>query len=737
MPAGLNKGNGLSYSQGLYKSSTGLYSGLPGYQAGTVSAPDPYDEFVTNDAELAAALLAQPTPTTPWIIEFANSGTFTAQVNINSKTAITLRGETYGVPLLPAGLTATSSTNCKVYGLQITRTAPNSTSSYSSSYVVDHSNSTGFDIQFCSVQSNDFDTITMQDGNSGSLYFQGYRGIGGSNAASFTISNNDIGNCYRGISVIATAATTNYIENNTGLDFYQNPCETAGGAGATIYIRHNSWAGIWANVADSGAPHSSVMGFSAQAAWTAIVIGNILVAATWRRFNSKGTWGTGSGPKFNDTTSPTNAMHYTNCVFGWNICAVDDSIGFEPSLGNFAVFYNTIVKDMTTNVPGTTPAMNFHDIGAGSYCCKNVVLNQLVGTHAGIIGGPNGVNSDWYTNSWDNIPIRPNGLAGTVTGDLNCYDFHFAGPTFTDLTVDNIVATFTPLPGSYLTTDGIGAIGTGYNWTTRSYSSLPTFTKPKTSNATGTTPALTQFDGTNDWMQVAGTAPVIDMTNRRALTIAFYATFDGTDTTVCSYTDSSGTDYAINKKPTSSQHRIEARYKNAAGTVIGEVLTSGSTTSNPGGFGQMAADGSDAAKRFWLYTVNQTTGRFFQMRGKEIDPFPQVTVLKNDDMANNRTSFGIMGQNDVSGPVGTGLVNGRHGLFYITDQFVDLNVAANHDNIVATDGTPADWGSNGSGLTGTQPRFYVYGDAASLNAAGLNYGSSTDTTTMNGSVTNA
>lgn len=35
-------------------------------------------------------------------------------------------------------------------------------------------------------------------------------------------------------------------------------------------------------------------------------------------------------------------------------------------------------------------------------------------------------------------------------------------------------------------------------------------------------------------------------------------------------------------------------------------------------------------------------------------------------------------------------------------------------------------------MTGTQPRFYVYGDAA-----GLNYGSSTDTTTMNGSVTNA
>ncbi len=697
----------------------------------------PADYFVTTDAELVTAVAAA---TSGQIIELADSGTFTAQANINGKTGITLRGETYGVPHLTAGLTATSSTNCKVLGLQITRTAPNNTASYTASGVVEIGSSSGGEIAYNTIRSNDLDTITMQDGSSGSLYFQGYRGISGSSVSSFNIHHNDIGNCYRGISVIAAASTTNYIENNTGLDFYQNPCETAGGAGSTIYIRHNSWAGIWANVADSGAPHSSVMGFSAQAAWTPIVIGNILIAATWRRFNSTGsaagTWGTGSGPKFNDTTSPTNAMHYTNAVFGWNVCAVDDSIGFEPSLGNFAVFYNTIVKDMTTNVAATVPAMNFHDIGAGSYCVKNVVLNQLVGTHASTVGGPNGIHSDWYTKSWDNYPIRPNGNGGTVTGDLNSYSFHFTGPTFTDLTVANIVAAFTPKAGSFLY-NNIGAIGTGYDWTARSYSSLPTFTKPKTSNATGTTPALTQFDGTNDWMQVAGTAPVIDMTNRRALTIALYATCDAADTVTCSYTDSSGTDYAINRKGSSAQNRMQARYKNTAGTVIGEIDTSGSTASNPGGFGQMAADGSDAAKRFWLYTVNQTTGQFYHMRGKEIDPFPQVTTFKDDNMANTRTSFGIMGQNDTTGPAGTGLVNGRFGRFYITDEFIDLSVAANHDDIVATDGTPADWGSNGSGLTGTQPRFYVYGDAASLNAAGLNYGSSTDTTTMNGSVTNA
>lgn len=699
-----------------------------------VSGPPPADYFVTTDAELVTAVAAA---TSGQIIELADSGTFTAQANINGKTGITLRGETYGVPHLTAGLTATSSTGCKVLGLKITRTAPNNTASYSNLGVVEIGSSSGIEIGYCTIQSNDLDAITMQDGSSGSLYFQGYRGISGSTVGSFNIHHNDIGDCYRGISVIATTGTTNYIEYNTGLDFYQNPCETAAGAGATIYIRHNSWAGIWANVADSGAPHSSVMGFSAQAAWTPIVIGNILLASTWRRFNSTGsaagTWGTGSGPKFNDTTSPTNAMHYTNAVFGWNICAVDDSIGFEPSLGNFAVFYNTIVKDMTSGVPATAPAMNFHDIGAGSYCCKNVVINQLAGSHAGSLGGPNGIHDDWYTKSWDNIVLRPNGLAGTSTGDLNSYSFHFDGPTFTDLTVSNIVTAFTPKVGSYLTSEGIGAVGTGYDWTARSYSSLPTFTKPKTSNATGTTPALTQFDGTNDWMQVAGTAPVIDMTNRRALTIALYASWDGVDTGTGSYTDSSGTDYAIVRKPTSGLHKMEVRYKNTAGAVICEIDSNGNSSVLTNGFGQRSTDGV----QLWVFTLNQTTGRFFLMRGKEIDPFPIVTTFKDDNMANTRTSFGIMGQNDLSPPTGTGLVNGRFGRMLITDEFIDLSVAANHDSIVATDGTPADWGSNGSNLTGTQPRFYVYGDAASLNAGGLNYGSSTDTTTMTGSVTNA
>lgn len=687
------------------------------------SGTAPANYTVTTDAELVTAIAAA---TNGQIIQLQDAGTFTAQANLNGKTGITLRGQTYGVPTLSAGLTATTTTNCKLLGLKITRTAPNSTSSYNAAGVVEIASSSGLEIAYCEVASNALSGITMQDGSSAALYFQGYRGINGTAVGSFNIHHNTIHDCYRGISIQAAAGTTNYIENNSFYDHYQNPCEMAGLLSSTIYFRHNDHIGTWARVDDSGAPHSSVLGFSATVAWTPIVIGNILISAPQRRFASKATYGQGSGPKLNDATG--NAMLYTNAVFGWNICSVEDSIGLEPALGSVSVFYNNIVKDTTSGV-AAVPAMNYHDIGAGSYACKNIVLTQLLGTFASVLGGPNGVNSDWGTLSWDNVVMRPNGLGTTVTGDLNCYDFHFTGPTFTDLTVSNIVAAFTPKVGSYLATDGIGAVGTGYDWTTRSYSALPTFTKPKTTNATGTTPALTQFDGTNDWLQMNVTAPFLGLTNRRTLTMAFHATYDGSDATDCYYAESSTTDFSIRKLPTGSTNRIRYRGKNTAGTAIYEIDSS---------FRQLAADGSDATKRLWVFTLNLTTGRFFIMRGKEIDPFPQVTTLKPDDYANTRPQHAIMGQSDISPPTGTGLINGRLGLFLMTDEFVNLNTAANHNGIVATDGTPTDWGAGGANFTGTQPRGYVYGDATAINAGGgVNYGSSASKYIINGAVTNA
>jgi hypothetical protein len=630
----------------------------------------------------------------------------------------------------------TSSTNCKLLGLKITRTAPNNTASYSSAGVVEWTGSTGAELAYNDISSNPLSGITMQDGSSGSLFFQGYRGINGT-ASSFNVHHNTIHDCYRGMSVIAGTGTTCYIENNYFYDHYQNPCEMAGQAGSTVYFRHNDFIGTWALSTDAGSPHSSVLGFSATAAWTPIVVGNKLIAGVDRRFAAHGTYAAASGPKFNDTTSPTNAMHYKNGIFAWNIVTAQDGIGLEVSLGNFGIFYNTIVKDNLV-AGALSPGLNYHDIDANSYCSKNVFTTMGVGTHSATVGGPNGINAAWYTDSWDNVPMRPNGLSGTVTGDMNCYDQHFTGPTFSGYTIAAIVDTFTPLPGSYLASDDIGAVGTGYDWTTRSYSGLPTLTKPKTSNASGTTPALTQFDGTNDWLQMNVTAPFLDLANRRTLTQAFYATADNADTVDCYYSESNSTDFTVRRLPASSQNKIRFRFKNNAGTAICEIDSSGSGTGFTDGFGQRAADGSDAAKRLWVFSVNLTTGRFFIMRGKELDPFPGITALKADDYANTRTQVALMGQNDVTPPTGTGLVNGRLGLFYYTDEFVNLAVAANHNNIVATDGTPADWGSNGSNFTGTQPRGFVKGNAAALNdAGGINLGSSPDEWVMTGAVVDA
>lgn len=714
-----------------------LALGMLATGAGAVVPADPYDRFVTNDTELGNAIAAQPTPTTPWIIELSDTGTFTAQVNLNGKTGITLRGQSYSVPLLPAGLTATTSTNCKVLGLNIVRTAPNANSAYNASGVVEGTGSTGFEVAYCEVSSNPLAGIAMQDGAVAGQFYQGYRGFNGTNMAGFNFHHNFVHDCYRGHSVQVAAGSTGYIERNNIVDCYQNPAEMAGLTGGTINFRHNDFIGTWASSTDVGSPHSSVLGFSASVPWTPIVIGNILIAGVGRRFAAKGSYAAASGPKFNDTTSPTNAMHYTNGIFAWNIVSAQDGIGLEASLGSFAIFCNTIVKDNLA-ASSLQPALNHHDIGPGSYCSKNIFPSMGVGTHASVAGGPNGIHSDWYTLSHDNIILRPDGLGGTVAGDLNSYDFHFTGPTFTGWTVANIVGRVTPKAGSYLTSEGIGAVGTGYDWTARSYSGFPTLTKPKTTNASGTTPALTQFDGTNDWLQMNVTAPFLDLANRRTLTIALYATADNADTVDCYYTESSGTDFTVRRKPASSKNVMNLRFKNNAGAAICEIDSSGSGTGYEAGFGQRAADGSDAAKRLWVFSVNLTTGRYFIMRGKELDPFPSVTTLKADDFCNTRTAQAIMGQSDLSPPTGTGLTNGRLGLFLMTDEFVNLGVAANHNSIVATDGTPADWGANGSAFTGTQPRGFVKGNAAALNAGGgINLGSSPDKWVMTGAVVDA
>lgn len=698
--------------------------GLPGLRLSRGSAAVEWHYLVTTDAELATAISSA---TNGQIIALADAGTFSSQVNLSGKTGITLRGQTTGVPVVSAGINAATTTNCKITGLDIRRTAPNSTSAYNASGVIDCSTScTGLEVSYCTISSNALSGITMQDGSSGSLFFQGYRGISGSGMTSPNIHHNTFHDCYRGVSIQLAAGTTGYVRNNTFTDMYQNPCESAGLAGATLWIEHNDAIGIWANATtDSGSPHSSVMGFSATAAWTVYLIGNKLLASPSRRFAAKGTYGTGSGPKFNDSTS--NAMNYTAYSY-WNIIAVEDSLGFEPSFGEMHVAYNTIVKE-TGSGTTTAPALNFHDIGAGSQCAKNINLTQLMGTFSSTIGGPNGVHNDWIANSWDNVIMRPNGLGTTVTGDLNCYDQHFTGPSFTGLTLANVVGIFTPLAGSYLTSEGIGAIGTGYDWTTRSYSALPTLTKPKTTNTSGTTPALTQFDGTNDWLQMNVTAPFADIPSSSVLTMAFYATYDGSDATDCYYAESSSTDFTIRKLGSATLPFIRFRGKNASNVAIFEIDSS---------FRQFAADGASADKRLWLFTVNLTTGRYFIMRGKEIDPFPTVTTLKAGSTSAARTQHAIMGQSDVSPPTGTGVLNGRLGLFYITDEFVNLGLAANHNSIVATDGTPADWGSSGSSLTGTQPRGFVKGDAATVGSgSGINLGSSSKKWVLTGAITDA
>lgn len=704
-----------------------LALGLAIGAGGGTSGPAPADFYVTTDAELVTAVAAA---SSGQVIELADSGTFSARADISGKTGITLRGETSRGPLLSAGLNARNTTNCTVSGVRISRIAPNTTSNYSASYVVETGITSGFTIDDCEVYSNTMSTITMQFGTTSGTYIQCYSGIGetgSERSTNITIRNNHIHDCAVG-SVLTMSGASNYIEGNLYEDIYRTAADHDGDGTAHLYFRNNDVIGMWANSIDTGAPHVSVFGMannSLPSVWGATVTGNKFIADPARRFAAFGTYALGSGPKFNGNTD----LLYADCTFAYNIVVAEDSFGLEVALGdNFQVHNNTVVKDMVTGTAATAP-FGHHDVGPNSSCCKNIFTIMDVGTSAGIYTDEAGSHADWYANSFDNFTARPNGLFSTVTGDVNCYDQVFAGPTYTGFDLDNVVARLTPKSGSLVEAKGMGAIGTGYDWTTRANVATPSYTKPKTTNATGTTPALTQFDGTNDWLQMNVTAPFLDLTDTGKITMAIYATFDAADTVNSYFAQSVTADYSIRKLPTSSKNAMRIDIKNSAGTVIFQVQSS---------FKFMAADGSNEAKRLFLVTFNAATGEFYLMRGKEIDPFPNVTIHKTGTLSSARTAHGIMGQSDITPPTGSGLTNGRFGLFYMTDEFIDLSVAANHNGIVATDGKPADWGANGSNVTGTQPRGFVKGDATAINAGGgINLGSSPDKWIITGSVTNA
>lgn len=701
--------------RGMMRFGGGMALGLAMAARGMAVPTTPaYDRFVTNDTELANAIDAAPG--TSWIIELADSGTFSARALCTNKTNITLRAQTRRGPLLPAGLDLSGSSNIVVEGLRVRRLAPNNTVNYDAQHVIETGGISNSLIRDCEVSSNPLTSIVLQVyGPSAvpvpsSLHFQGYSGIGDAAGVStnLVITECYVHDCFRGINWAVSGTCT--AEANRIEDCYQNPCESAPGTiGANLDFLHNDYIGTWANPNDPGNPHSSVLGYGAPILWGAIrVIGNKLIAGVARRFAATGTYAAASGPKFNDPFG--TQMNYANVTFAWNIVSAQDGIGLELSYGQMKAFCNTVVKDCLAGGV-LTPVINYHNIGAGSFAAKNIAPGYGLGA-----SNVNGVHSDFIANSWDNVNAMPAGLGVVVAGDLNSYDFHFNGPTFESPTLENIVERFTPKPTSYFTSEGMGAIGTGYDWTTRALPTIPTFTKPKTSNAAGTSPPLTTWDGANDWLQLTGAAPLLGMTNRRALTIIFNATFDGTDSQDRYYAESSGVDFTVRKLGTSG--RIRYRYKNNANLPICEIDSSAL-------FSQKAADGADPATRTWTASFNQTTGRYFIMRGKELDPFPSVTQFKADDINNTRAQMAVMGQNDTSPPAGTGVIQGRLGLFYMTDQFINLAVAANHNSIVATDGRPVDWGANGSGVTGTQPRAFIKGTAAELAIdGGTNLGSS-------------
>lgn len=496
---------------------------------------------------------------------------------------------------------------------------------------------------------------------------------------------------------LVTKGDTVTISDNLIEDCYINFCETTNPSNFTF--TNNRACGIWANSSDTGSPHSSVLGFSAAQLGSNILIqGNFLLAGT-NRFDQRGDkGGQGSGPKFNDTTA--NQMFYDNVDVSFNAFGVKDSLGLEISLGqNFNIHHNLVFIDEAT-WSAASPALNYHDIGANSKAWCNIFVAQAAGTNAG-----NGIHADWYEDSYGNVVAKP--VQAAAAGYVLTYAEIFDGPSFSNLGVDDVEAAFTPQVGSPLLAMPIkvGPFGTGYYNFTTGVANSPAYAKPVTTTANGTTLTTVTFNGSTYMRATDASDPLLGFVDTDELTIAFGlaldATEDGVDNYVCG---SAGDNLSVRKLST---NKIRVKLENVAGATIVEVDSSLTATS---------ADGA----KVWVISLKLSTYELCIMKGTILDGLPNITTWTGAAHDINRNTMDFMAS------VGSGIIKGSVTFFYMSDRFVDLNVVSNLDDIIALDGKPGNYGSDGSGLDGTIPRVYLTGNAAAWNSgSGLNLASGT------------
>lgn len=426
---------------------------------------------VASRAELLAVKALGAGTYTGKTIRLRNSGDYVGDGTTIDWTSqapasvVTITSDTNRAALTP-GFDIGSSSKIKLDAI----TAYRAWVSASTGCVIRANGSTDCTVNNCDVSSNSLATVTMEADP------EVLSGIGTDSSTAvtnLTVTNNYIHDVRRAVRIAGTGCTYqgNTIENcvdNFGIFFNDF---------SGLTVKGNTGLGVWANGADPGNPHSSLLSFQPGDTNSSVVLveGNRFLVGT-NRFDALGDIeGFATGLKLNVTgVGIIDQFTMINNVLGLN-----GNIAIEfANATNSSVEWNTLVcpEDAYFGSQGV-PGIYYYDLGVG---CR--IANNAIGVMDD--GGGNDASLEVENNE---TILRA------------AYASKYTGASFSGVTPANSLTKFTPLPGSTLLTASpkIGAVGTGYyDWETLTGSwpsgdvTPPVLTSPSGTTTGPTTAAL-------------------------------------------------------------------------------------------------------------------------------------------------------------------------------------------------------------------------------------------------------
>ena len=535
-------------------------------------------------------------------------------------------------------------------------------------------------------------------------------------------NENNVHDVFRGITMLHvtdSASGPSEVNDNYFEDCYQfftlagEVTTTIAAPGLAIY--DNTGMHVWSTTADAGAPHASV-GLSMDPEQDGTeVMGNFFHMGYNRKVLEPSFSHGITGMKFNN---PTLTDSYKNITCAFNTL-VTHGLTIEVAGGDGIDIFNNALFSETFNGGGIA-SVSFEG-AANVRIWNNLAENYRIGIYDGI--GEKGTPPPVFVTTLDTLigngnqlfgaPSDNNGVENTarITGDVD--------PTpITDLTIDNMVARYTPTAGTFPLTapQKRGALGTGL------YSGggvhTVTYDPPAASSGTQDVVPFTTWDGANDAasrgvLQDSGS----DVVPGKVLTFAFEGSFDAAVDGASSYIFSTtGLNIAIWKHTTD---KLKIRLETSGGTVIGEAQSSFTL---------------DNATHYLSIAVDLADYRLLIAKDGVLDPYVELTETLVDDSFNWAATSVRIGSDPIGNP-GANKFNGTLGKLYVTNEFLDLETDAGLNALYTATGEFVDFAADGSNVTGTAALVMYEGNAATLNA-GYNGGQG-GSFTMSGAVVDA